>query len=556
MSQQGWENTIVYQVYPKSFKDSNEDGIGDIKGLISSLDYIKELGVNTIWINPIFISPQIDNGYDISNYYAIDEIFGDLQDVEEFIKEAHKRELKILLDLVLNHTSSQHPWFKEALKGPQNIYRDYYLWHDEIKKGVLPNNWASFFGGSVWEKESLEGQYYFHLFDKKMPDLNWRNPEVKRAMVEIAKFWLEKGIDGFRLDAFIHIIKDDFSKMVPNVPKGEIELAEIYYANLPEVKFCLSEFLSEVKEIKPDIFILGEAASATPKLAKSYIREDLCDVIISFDHFVDKVVVENELIPKNLTETTMDTKKMKHKLKEWQETLVGKKYPTLYWNNHDMTRVISRFGDEEIYRDKSAKALATAMYLLRGIPVILYGEELGMRNLKINHVSTFQNPEVKNQYITLLENGFTKEKSLKLITAQNKEASRGVMQWDDSQFSGFSTTKSWIGENVETDYNVEAETKNPGSVLNFYKELLKLKKTNLFTQGSVTFLETSDNLLAYKRELKKEEALILVNLTKEKVKAPAWLDEYKEWQSIFNSETTTNQAELAPYAYQVLKRKG
>lgn len=554
MKEAWWEKAVVYQVYPKSFKDTNGDGIGDLKGIIDSLDYIKDLGVNTLWLNPIFISPQIDNGYDISNYYAIDEIFGGLEDIETLIHEAHKRDIKILLDLVLNHTSDQHPWFQEALRGKANIYRDYYLWADEKADGVAPNNWESFFGGSVWEKEEKSNQYYFHLFAKEMPDLNWKNPEVKRAMVEIAKFWLDKGVDGFRLDAFIHMIKDDFNKDVPNVPAGEIAIAEEYYANLPEVKRYLSEFISEIKEVKPDCFILGEAASATPELADSYIREDLCQTVISFDHFAERIIEQDERIPKGLEKRTLDAPEMKQKLKNWQQSLSEGKLPTLYWNNHDMPRVVSRFGDDTQYRDKSAKALALAMYLLRGIPVILYGEEIGMKNLEIRDIELFQSPQATSQYIQLLENGFKKEEALRRIASVNKEASRGVMQWDASEFAGFSTKANWIGENREMSYNVAVESQDEMSVLAFYKQLIQLKSEDLFTFGEVIFLETTDNILAYKRQYNQEEALVLVNLTGEEVVAPAWLDSYSDWILKMDSEDVIGKT-VAPYTYKLYIKK-
>ena len=553
MNKAWWEKTIVYQVYPKSFKDSNHDGIGDLQGIIDSLDYIKELGVETIWLNPIFISPQIDNGYDISNYYAIDEIFGDVSDLERLIKEAHKRELKIMLDLVLNHTSSRHPWFQEALKGENNLYRDYYLWENPKDDGSTPNNWESFFGGSVWEKDLVSNQYYFHLFDKEMPDLNWKNPEVMHAMVDIAKFWLGKGIDGFRLDAFIHMIKDDFDKNVAGIPVGEIAIAEEYYANLPEVKLYLSEFISRIKEVKPDCFILGEAASATPELADSYIREDLCETVISFDHFEEKIIEHNEKIPKGLEKKTIDTKKMKQKLENWQNGLSEGKYPSLYWNNHDMPRVVSRFGNVETYRNESAKALATAMYLLRGVPVILYGEEIGMRNLDIKDVDTFQSPQAKGQFTELLGNGFTEQEALNIIAASNKEASRGVMQWSNEDYAGFSTVKSWIGENQEKIYNVEAETKDSESILNYYRELLKLKKTDLFSYGEVEFLESDDEVIAFKRQYLKEEAIVIVNLTDKEVETPNWLNEYASWSILLKSKETINKT-LKPYAYKILKK--
>lgn len=554
MENNWWEQAICYQIYPKSFKDSNNDGIGDLRGIIDSLDYIKALGVNTLWLNPIFISPQVDNGYDISNYYAIDEIFGDLEDVEQLISEAHKRELKVIFDFVLNHTSNEHPWFQEAMKGPQNIYRDYYLWEDAKLDGTPPNNWESFFGGSVWEKDPKSEQYYFHLFDKLMPDLNWHNPEVKKSMIDIAKFWLSKGIDGFRLDAFIHMAKDDFSLNVAGIPEGEIAIAEKYYANLPEVKTFLSEFVSEVKKIKPDAFILGEAASATPSLAEEYIKEDLCSTVISFDHFSEKILDDNSKLPKGLEAKSIDAKTMKSRLVDWQTSLEKSKFPTLYWNNHDMPRMVSRFGDDKKYREKSIKALATGMYLLRGIPVILYGEEIGMKNLEITDIHTFQSPKAVDQHIDLLENGYSKEESLAIIASVNKEASRGVMQWDNTEFAGFSTQKSWIGENIEPVFNVASEKENPNSVLHFYQNLLKLKKEELFSYGDIEFLESDETLLVYKRVFGEEEAVVISNLTNREVETPKCLNELTNWQVLIDSGDKTEQETLAPYFYKVYKR--
>lgn len=544
-----WDNSVVYQIYPKSFKDTNHDGIGDIRGIIDSLDYIQSIGVNTLWLNPIFISPQIDNGYDVSNYYAIDPIFGSLDDVEELIEEAHKRNIKILFDLVLNHTSSQHPWFKEAIKGPDNLYRDYYLFEPAKDDGSAPNNWGSFFGGSVWEKDPKYEEYYFHLFDKEMPDLNWKNREVRRAMLDIALFWLDKGIDGFRLDAFIHMAKADFSLNVANIPEGEISLAEPYYANLPEVVTYLSEFISELKKVKPDLLVIGEAASATPELAKTYIGDDLCQTVISFDHFPERRVEVNELVPEELLHRQLDFRAFKHKMIDWQTTLDEDELPSLYWNNHDMPRVVSRFGNDTTYRKESSKSLACAMYLLRGIPVILYGEEIGMKNLRIDNIETFSEPKAMGYYVQLLENGISREEALERLTNINKEASRGSMQWSGQENGGFSTTTPWMGVNVETEFSVETESADDSSVLAFYQELLSLKKTPLFTKGTVTFVESHDDTISYYREYKDQEAFIICNLTDNRIELDQTFSDDSNWNQILGSQENWNGKELAPYDY-------
>ncbi|WP_313470009.1 alpha-amylase family glycosyl hydrolase, partial [Carnobacterium sp.] len=279
-----WKKAIIYQVYPRSFQDTDGNGIGDLPGVIQRLDYIQKLGVNAIWLNPIFKSPQVDNGYDVSDYYAIDPIFGTMEDAELVIKEAHKRDLKVIFDLVLNHTSIEHPWFQEALKGPENPHRNFYIWHDAQPNGDLPNNWASIFGGSVWEKEPVGNQYYFHLFKKEMPDLNWDNPHVGKAMVDIGKFWLDKGVDGFRLDAFIHLDKLDDFPSEPALHDGDMVSAQLINENLPNIKNYIQDLTSALRKVKPDVFILGEAASADADLAVTYSdpANDMCDTIISF----------------------------------------------------------------------------------------------------------------------------------------------------------------------------------------------------------------------------------------------------------------------------------
>lgn len=555
MSKSWWQNAVVYQIYPKSFKDTNHDGIGDIAGIIESLDYIKSIGVNTLWLNPIFISPQIDNGYDVSNYYAIDPIFGSLEDVEKLIDEAHQRDIKILFDLVLNHTSNQHPWFKEALKGPDNIYRDYYLWQKPAENENVPNNWASFFGGSVWEKDELSNDYYFHLFAKEMPDLNWKNREVRRAMLDIALFWLDKGIDGFRLDAFIHMAKADFSLQVENIPLGDIAIAEEYYANLPSVVPYLSEFIGKLRAVKPDIFIIGEAASATPKLAKEYIGETLCNTVISFDHFTEKIVEKNGLVPKEIAHRTLDIPNFKKKIKAWQEELADTVMPTLYWNNHDMPRVVSRFGNTAEYRLKSSLSLATAMYLLRGIPVIYYGEEIGMKNLEITNINLFSEPKAMGHYIHLLENGFDRIEALNRITNVNKEASRGAMQWDGTINAGFSSKQPWLGVNEEKTVNIEFENEDQTSTLAHYRFLLELKATPLFEEGQVTFLETSEFQIAYERRLGQEGALILCNLSERTSSVPEWLANYSDWTIERGTNDQLPKTNLAPYDFYLLKNK-
>lgn len=540
---------IIYQIYPKSFKDSSHSGIGDLRGVIESLDYIKQIGVTTIWLNPIFLSPQIDNGYDVSDYESIDPIFGSMRDVEVLIKQAHQRGLKIMFDLVLNHTSSKHPWFISATEDKNSLYRDFYLWEDLKEGNELPNNWASFFGGPVWEREPYFNQVYFHLFDKEMPDLNWDNPKVREAMLNVALFWLEKGVDGFRLDAFIHMKKADFSLIVKEDPEKTL-IAEEYYANLPEVSIYLEEFIEALKKRKPSLFILGEAASATPVLAKSYLGPNLCDAVISFDHVQDKLDINEEELDLGLTKKVIDVKGIKGRLKAWQTELDNDELPSLYWNNHDMPRLVSRFGQTGKLRVKSIKSLSTGMYLLRGIPVILYGEEIGMKNLEIDDVNTFYDDITRCQYDYLIERGWEHHEAMERITAQNKEASRGFMQWESES----NQTNNWIGENKEAVFNVSDQLASEDGVLTHYQELFSLKQDDLFANAQVEFIESSDNMIIYKRKLEGQEALIICEWANQPVKLPDVLKEWDNAELILGIDIV-RQESIYPYDYAVyLKR--
>ena len=517
MTAKWWQEAVVYQIYPRSFQDSNNDGVGDLKGVISRLDYVHSLGVTVIWLNPIFTSPQVDNGYDVSDYYEIDPLFGSMEDTEELIKQAHNRGIKVIFDFVLNHTSDQHPWFQEALKDPENPYRDYYLWAEGKADGQLPNNWASFFGGSVWEKEPLGEEYYFHLFAKEMPDLNWGNPNVQSAMLEIASFWMEKGVDGFRLDAFIHMDKEEGYPDVPATIDGELVLAENYYANLPKVHDYMKTFAQALRKHYPDVFLVGEAASATIDLAVNYSdpANEGCDAVITFRYFTEDETQKDSRLPLSMQSGNLDIKQFKRTMVEWQARLADFGGPTLYWNNHDMARAVSRFGDAVHHRENSSKMLATLMYLQKGIPFILNGEEIGMKNLEIKAIENFFAPEANLFYNKAVDLGYRTDFILQELNATSKDASRGVMQWDRSEFAGFSSTTPWSGVNVEPDYHVAGQEENKSSILHYYRKLLAYKKTPLFTKGSFELIETSDHLYCYERKLGNQTALVCCNLTEQ-----------------------------------------
>ena len=385
MSKHWYDQQTIYQIYPKSFNDSNHDGIGDIPGITAKIPYLKQLGITTIWLNPIYQSPQVDNGYDVSDYYQVDSSLGTMTDVETLIKTVHEHGMYLIFDFVLNHTSDQHPWFKQALADPQSKYRDYYLWQDPAADGGRPNNWGSFFGGSVWAKDPAGGsQYYFHLFDKRMPDLNWKNPAVQQAMRDVAEFWVEKGIDGLRLDAFIHLAKADFRQTYPNRTGDSTPIiSDMFYAHLPKVHQYLHDFVAVIKAKHPDTYVVGEASSADPHLMVDYTTPgtDECDQVITFRTFADDNTQDDPSFSDTFQPRPMDVTAYKQNTVGIQAALADTSLPTLYWNNHDMARVATRYGDPD-YPQASAKALATALYLQRGIPIIYYGEELGLTNIR------------------------------------------------------------------------------------------------------------------------------------------------------------------------------
>lgn len=540
-----WKKAIIYQVYPKSFKDSNKDGIGDIPGLIEKLDYLKNLGVNTLWLNPIFMSPQVDNGYDVQNYFAIDERFGTLEDVERLIAEAHQRDLKIIFDFVLNHTSDQHPWFQEAVNNKQSHYRDYYYFTEE-----KPNNWGSFFGGPAFS-QTTDGSYYFHLFAKEMPDLNWTNAKVRAEMLEVARFWAKKGIDGLRLDAFIHLAKADFH-LQKEPASEEAVIAEEYYANLPAVHRYMQEFHQKLKAEFPDLFLLGEASSASVDLAQQYVdpQREECDAVISFTYFPEQDAPKYPNLPTRFQKKRFLWEEFAHIMDEWQEKIGSLAYPTLYWNNHDMARLVSRFGSEQ-YRSASAKCLATLMYLQKGIPILLYGEELGMLNYQVQSLADIEESEAEIFYQKAQQVGLNEKEILQMMQNHTRNASRGGMQWDASAQAGFTEGTPWLGVNEEANYNVAVEENDQTSVLHYYRRLLALKGEELFQTGEYERLHCPQ-LYAYARTKVGERAEIYCNIQDQAQSLPLL-----EGETLLSSgvEERAGRLYFAPWAC-LVKKKG
>ena len=546
-----YDQAIIYQIYPKSFQDSNSDGIGDLNGIRKRIPYLKELGINAVWLNPIFVSPQVDNGYDVSNYFAIDPKMGTMEDMDNLIKEMHEAGIHVIMDFVLNHTSDQHPWFQDAIKNPESIYRDYYIFAGENNQ--RPNNWGSFFGGSVWEKDPAgTGQFYFHLFDKRMPDLNWKNPEVRHAMTEIAKYWLEKGIDGLRLDAFIHIAKADLRQNFPVDSKDkEPVIAEPFFANLPQVQKWMRPFCEEIKQDYPDALLLGEAASANVNLAVDYTNKHnhLMDSVITFRYFTEDQSKIDPSFLNNYQPKPLDWVKFKQNQTIWQQTLSGISKPTLYWNNHDMARLATRIAKN----DTQARSLAMLMYLQCGIPIIYYGEELGMRNLQFENVNDFQDDTVKEFVKSAEKAGVTSKEALLMASKTHKLPARGPMPWDNERNNGFTDKEPWIKGKKLDEINAADEIADDSSMFNFYKKLISLKKEQLFQDGNYYLWSTSDGSYVYERNLKDKKALIAVSLSQEPIEIEVGKEFSSERLSAGEYDLMAGKLRLEPYAGVVLE---
>ncbi len=425
MERKWWHSSVVYQIYPRSFKDSNGDGIGDIKGIIEKLDYLKELGIDVIWLSPVYKSPNDDNGYDISDYYDIMDEFGTMEDMDNLLEEANKRGIKILMDLVVNHTSDEHKWFVEAKKSKDNEYRDYYIWRKPVN-GKEPNELISTFSGSAWELDEASGEYYLHLFSKKQPDLNWENEKVRKEVWEMMNFWIDKGIGGFRMDVI---------DLVGKVPD------EMIKENGPK----LHEYLQEMNRNsfgKHDLLTVGETWGATPEIAKLYsnpARNEL-SMVFQFEHIsLDKIPGKNKWDLKEL-----DLRDLKRVFSKWQTELDGEGWNSLFWNNHDLPRIVSRWGNDKEYRVQSAKMLGTLLHGLKGTPYIYQGEEIGMTNIKFDTIEEYNDIEIRNMYKERIARGFTHEEIMESIYAKGRDNARTPVQWDNTENAGFTTGKPWL----------------------------------------------------------------------------------------------------------------
>ncbi len=515
MNTQWWKEAVVYQIYPRSFMDSNGDGVGDLKGITSKLDYLKELGIDVIWMSPIYQSPNDDNGYDISDYQAIMKEFGTMEDFDELLCEAHKRGLKIVMDLVVNHTSDEHYWFVESRKAEKNPYSDYYIWRDGKPDGSEPNNWGSCFGGSAWQYDEGRGQYYLHLFSKKQPDLNWDNPKVREEVFRMMTWWCEKGIDGFRMDVISMISK---TKEMPDGPiKGLYGDYASYCIHGPNVHTYLKEMNEKVLS-RYDLMTVGETAGVTPEQACLYAGNDTgeLNMVFQFEH----VDVHGKYGKWN--NQRMPLTSLKKILSKWQNELFGKAWNSLFWDNHDQPRAVSRFGDDSPeYRVVSAKMLATCLHMMHGTPYIYQGEELGMTNYPFESPADFKDIESVHAYEEWCESGrVSHELFWPCITAVSRDNARTPIQWDDTENAGFSTGTPWMPVNPNyREINARAAMADPESVFHYYQKLIALRKQYpVIVYGSYQLLlEDSEELFVYIREYEGEKLLVVCSFTDKEV---------------------------------------
>lgn len=494
-----WQEVVVYQIYPRSFKDSNGDGIGDLPGIIEKLDYLEKLGIGAIWLSPVYQSPNDDNGYDISDYEAIMTEFGTMEDMDRLIAEAKKRNIRIIMDLVVNHTSDEHAWFVEARKSKDNPYRDYYVWADPSEDGGVPNGLRSAFSGSAWQLDEATGQYYLHLFSKKQPDLNWQNEKVRQAVYQMMNFWIDKGIGGFRMDVI---------DLIGKVPEKEIT------GNGPR----LHEFLQEMNQAtfgKHDLLTVGETWGATPEIAKLYSNPDRHELsmVFQFEH----IGLDQQEGGEKWDLAPVDLGKLKQIFAKWQTELDNQGWNSLFWNNHDLPRMISRWGNDGQYRVESAKMLAILLHMQKGTPYIYQGEEIGMTNTAITDISQAKDIETINMYHERLANGYAKEDIIHSINVKGRDNARRPVQWNHHAFAGFSTVEPWIAVNDNYEkINVEQALADPDSIFYTYQKLIALRKANpIMIWGDFELVDTQEEVFAYLRKYQGETWLVVTNFSNE-----------------------------------------
>lgn len=514
MKKHWWKESVIYQIYPRSFMDSNGDGIGDIPGIISKLDYLKDLGVDVIWLSPVYKSPNDDNGYDISDYREIMDDFGTMADWELLLKEMHDRGMKLIMDLVVNHSSDEHQWFVESRKSKDNPYRDYYIWRPG-KDGKEPNNWQSTFSGSAWQYDENTDEYYLHIFSKKQPDLNWENPKLRQEVYDMMKFWLDKGIDGFRMDVINFISKVDGLPDAPNPHGKKYVSGSRHFMNGPKIHDYLQEMHKEALA-DYNVMTVGEMPGVNVEQAKLYTDESRNEVnmVFQFEH-VDLDSGPGgkwDLKPLKLTD-------LKNNFTKWQTGLEEIGWNSLYLNNHDQPRMVSRFGNDQQYRIESAKMLATFLHMLKGTPYIYQGEEIGMTNVRFDSIDDYKDIETLNMYNEKVnQNGEDPAKVMESIYVKGRDNARTPFQWDDSEHGGFTAGTPWIQVNPNyTEINARQAVADENSIYHYYRELIQLRKEHpLIVHGRYDILVPEDeSIYVYTRTLESQKLLVLLNFSDE-----------------------------------------
>lgn len=555
MEKRWWKESIVYQIYPRSFKDSNGDGIGDLNGITEKMDYLQKLGINVLWLSPVYQSPNDDNGYDISDYQAIMDEFGTMEDFDRMLEAAHEHGIKLVMDLVVNHTSDEHPWFIESQKSVDNPYRDYYIWRP-AKDGKEPNNWGSCFSGPAWKYDEKTDMYYLHLFSKKQPDLNWDNPKVRQEVFDMMNWWLDKGVDGFRMDVISLISKK------PDLPDGPVGINGYASFNEPANGPHVHEYLQEMREKvlnNADTITVGECSGVTLEEAKKYARSDEkeLNMVFQFEHMDVDADGSNKW-----TDKKMDLRDLKAVLTKWQKGLENIAWNSLFWENHDQPRSVSRFGnDSSQYRELSAKMLATCLHMMQGTPYVYQGQELGMTNVPFEGVEDFRDLDSINAYHELVEDQkvFSKEEMMRYLRYKSRDNARTPFQWDDSENAGFTTGTPWIMVNPNyKEINAKAELADQNSVFYYYQKLIQLRKEKeIIVYGTYDLLlPESKELYAYTRTLGEEKLLVVCNFSENEVEMEIPAEFQKGTYLISNYETrpVENTMMLRPYESFVVEK--
>ena len=556
MEKRWWKESVVYQIYPRSFCDSNGDGIGDLNGITGKLDYLKELGIDVIWLSPVYKSPNDDNGYDISDYQAIMDEFGTMEDFDRMLATAHEKGIKIMMDLVVNHTSDEHKWFIESRKSTDNPYRDYYIWRPAKEDGSLPNNWGSCFSGPAWEYDKTTDMYFLHLFSKKQPDLNWDNPAVRQDVFDMMNWWLKKGVDGFRMDVISLISKE------PGLPDKEPGINGYATFNVSANGPHVHEYLQEMRQKalnNADTITVGECSGVTLEEAKKYARSDEkeLNMVFQFEH----MDVDSDEKAGKWTTRKMELRNLKKILTRWQKGLQDIAWNSLYWENHDQPRSVSRFGnDSDEYREISAKMLATCIHMMQGTPYVYQGEELGMTNCPFNTLDNFRDLESINAFHELTEQGkMTEEDMMAAIGYKGRDNARTPMQWDDSAYAGFSTATPWIMVNPNyTKINAKDQVNREDSVFKYYQKLIKLRhESELIVYGTYDLILDDDkDIYAYIRTLDDEKLIVYCNFSENtrEVELPEEFVNKKVLISNYSDAKANQKITLRPYEAIVIQK--